>query len=56
MCVLALFKVFMCQYRLQMKSQLNPGYILAIIYGKFELVTMLYEIVISFETGGPPAS
>lgn len=41
-----------------MKSQLNPGYILAIIYGKFELVTMLYEIseiAMSFETGGPPA-
>ena len=46
----------MYQYRLQMKSQLNPGYIFDIIYGKFELATMLHEIATLFETGGPPAS
>lgn len=47
----------MYQYRLPMKSVLNPGYILSIIFGKFELVTMLDIIAMSFAAfdAGPPA-
>ena len=38
-----------------MKNLLNPGYIHATIFGKFELVTMLDEIAKSFGSGGPLA-